>query len=149
MPLRMGAAQASGVPWGEGLGKSCYGKLGGGRISNGISKAQRGKTHRHCAHVADETTRHGAGEIQFVVEQRIIPSGHSCVNARLQVSQMAQLTDDPPADFLDDVGHVGIAGQLAIDKAGRETLVRAIDKAPLDEDNVLMKVPIEVAAESL
>jgi len=38
MRLRIGEGSASGVPWGDGLGKGDLGRLGG-KISNGISKA--------------------------------------------------------------------------------------------------------------
>ena len=41
-------------------GKGGFGRLGG-EISNGISNAQRGETHLHCAHVAYETTRDVVG----------------------------------------------------------------------------------------
>ena len=36
---RLGEGSASGVPWGDGLGKGDWEGLGGGKISNGISKA--------------------------------------------------------------------------------------------------------------
>src|SRR5262249_24147061 len=64
-------------------------------------------------------SRHGAGERGCVVAQRIIPGGHGGLHARLQISEPTQRTDDAMADFLQHVGHVGIAGRLALEKAGR------------------------------
>jgi len=57
MPCKIGEGEASRVVRGEGLGK------GGleGRISNGISKAQRRQTPLCCAYVAYETTYHAVG----------------------------------------------------------------------------------------
>jgi hypothetical protein len=40
-----------------------------------------------------------------------------------------QLAVDAPADLVDHHGNVGIAGQLDLDKAGLETLVRTIDSS--------------------
>src|SRR5712691_6749479 len=93
--------------------------------------------------------RHGAGEFGFVVEQRIIPGGHSCVNSRFQVSQPAQPADDPPADFLDDVCNVGIAGRLDLDKAGLAARFGTIAVDALKEDDMKREMHIEAAAESL
>lgn len=62
MPLRMGEAQASGVPWARVSARAVLASWG--RISNGISKAHRGKTHRHCVHIADETTRYVVGLVE-------------------------------------------------------------------------------------
>ena len=53
----MGEGSASGVPWGDGLGKGGWERT----ISNGISNAQTCATPRRCAHVADETTRDVVG----------------------------------------------------------------------------------------
>lgn len=39
-------------------------KAEGGRISNGISKAQRGETRRRYAHVADETRSRVVGLVE-------------------------------------------------------------------------------------
>src|SRR5262249_35871473 len=39
-------------------------------------------------------SRHGAGEIWFVVAQRIIPGGYRSLNARFQISEPTQHTDD-------------------------------------------------------
>jgi hypothetical protein len=63
MPLRIGSAEASGMSSGK-----CLGKAGlegrGGKISNGISKAQGGEILRRWTHVADETTRHIGGFVE-------------------------------------------------------------------------------------
>jgi len=64
MPLRMGDGRASRVLRGDGLRTAGFGKLGGGRISNGISKAQRYEIHRRCAHVADEITPRVVGLVE-------------------------------------------------------------------------------------
>jgi hypothetical protein len=82
--------------------------------------------------------RHGAGEFRFVVEQRVIPGGHRDLHSGFQVSQMAELADDPPTDLLDHVCNVGIAGRLTLEKAGCETLVRAIEKNTLHDDHMVM-----------
>ena len=55
-----GRVEPQGFPWGDGLRKGAFG-LRGGRISNGIAKAQRRETSLRCAHVAYETTRHVMG----------------------------------------------------------------------------------------
>ena len=52
-------------------------------------------------------------------EQGIIPGGYGGIDSRLQVSQVTQLTDDPPADLLEDPGNVRIAGRLDRDKTRR------------------------------
>jgi hypothetical protein len=57
---RRGEDSAAGVHWGVGLGKGDLGRLRG-RISNGISKAQRRETPLRCAHVAYKTPRHVVG----------------------------------------------------------------------------------------
>jgi hypothetical protein len=64
-----------------------------------------------------------------LVEQGIITCGHGGVDARLQVSQVAQCADDPPTDRRDRVCDVGIGGRLALDKARLATLGEAI---PID-----------------
>ncbi len=77
----------------------------------------------------------GAGEGGLVVHERIIPRGHGGVDARLQVSEVAQRADDPPADRLDYRGNIGITGRLALEKARREALVGPIKIDPLKEDS--------------
>jgi len=67
---------------------------------------------------------HGASELGLVVEQRIIACGHSFVDACLQVSPLAQRADDPPADLLEHLGNVSIAGRLDLDKARLGVLVK-------------------------
>ena len=95
--------------------------------------------------------RHGAGECGCVVEQRIIPGGHSWVNAHCQVSQPASLADDPPADVLDDVGNVGSAGRLDLEKAGLAALVSDDrQRRPSRTMHVIMEIRSwSAAAESL
>ena len=66
------------------------------------------------------------GELGLVVEPGIIPGSYGGIDSRLQVSQVAQLTDDPPADLLEDPGNVRIAGWLGLDKTRFEALVGAI-----------------------
>src|SRR5436309_7382009 len=85
-------------------------------------------------------SRHGAGELGFVVAQRIIPGGHGGIQARLQISEPTQLTDDPVTDLLEDRGNVGITGRLALEKARRAALVGAIEIDPLEEDAMAMEV---------
>jgi len=53
---------------------------------------------------------------------------------------MAELAEDPMADFLNHVCHVGIAGRLDREKAGRAALVGAIEIDPLEEDAMEMEV---------
>ncbi len=77
---------------------------------------------------------HGAGELRFVIKQRVIPGGHWDLHAGFQVPQPTQLADDPPTDLLDHVCHSGIAGRLAFEKARCETLVGAIEKHTLNDD---------------
>src|SRR4029453_14714356 len=52
-----GEGDVSTLPSREDLGTAGFGKLGG-RIANGISKAQRGETPLGCAHVSYGTTSH-------------------------------------------------------------------------------------------
>jgi hypothetical protein len=61
--------------------------------------------------------RHGAGKLRYGVTQRIIPGGHRDIHSGFQVSQLAELADDPVTDLPDHVRHVGIAGRLALEKA--------------------------------
>jgi hypothetical protein len=60
--------RASRVLRGDGLGTAGFGKLGG-RISNGISKAQKSEIHRRRAHVADGITPRvvGLGESEYLL----------------------------------------------------------------------------------
>jgi hypothetical protein len=69
----------------------------------------------------------GAGELRLVLPKGIIARGHGSVDTSLQIPRAAQLVDDPSADLVDDPSNLRIAGRLDLDKAGRETLVRAID----------------------
>src|SRR5262249_4205997 len=87
--------------------------------------------------------RQGTGKLGCVLSQGIIPRGHGGVATRFEVAQMAELTDDTMADFLHDGCHVGIAGRLALEKAGLEALVGAIEIDPLEEDTMKMEMEIE------
>jgi hypothetical protein len=53
---------------------------------------------------------------------------------------MAELTDDPMADFLHDGCHIGIAGRVDREKAGLEALVGAIEIDPREEDTMKMEM---------
>src|SRR5215831_6056596 len=86
---------------------------------------------------------HGPGELGFVLSQGIIPRGHGGVATRFEVAQLAELPDDPMADFLHDGCHVGIAGRLALEKAGLAALVGALEIDPLEEDTMKMEIEIE------
>src|SRR5712692_8927796 len=92
---------------------------------------------------------HGASELGLVVEQGIIACGHSGVDSRLQVPQVAPRADDPPTDLLEYRGNVRIAGRLDLDKARREALVGAIKVGSLKKNYMEMEVQIHGAAESL
>src|SRR5215471_15691038 len=73
--------------------------------------ALRAKARADTAHVLSSSfpegdalldrRRHGAGELWGGVAQGIIPGGHEGLQARFQVAQPAELTDDPPTDLLD------------------------------------------------
>ena len=88
--------------------------------------------------------RHGAGKLRFGVEQRIIARGHCSLNSRLQISPPAQLTDDPVANLLEDLGNVGIAGRLDFDKARLEVRFGTIEVDALKEDNMKMDVGVRL-----
>jgi hypothetical protein len=62
---------------------------------------------------------------------------------------MAELTDDPMADFLKHVCHIGIAGRVDREKAGLEALVGAIEIDPLEEDTMKMEIEIEGTPKTL
>src|SRR5262249_30479032 len=93
--------------------------------------------------------RQGPSELRCGVAQGVIPGGHGGLQARLQVAQGAQLTDNPSTDLLDHVGDVGIGRWLACEKAGFATCVGALKVDPLQEDAMAMKVHIERAAKAL
>jgi len=46
------------------------------------------------------------------------------------------------ADFLKHVCHVGIAGRLALEKAGLAAVVGAIEIDPLEEDTMKMEIGV-------
>ncbi len=83
---------------------------------------------------------HGASERGLVVEQEIIACGHSGVDPRLQVPQVAQRADDPPTDLLEYRGNVRIVGRLDRDKARREALVSTIKVGSLKNNHMEMEV---------
>jgi len=62
---------------------------------------------------------------------------------------MAELTDDAVADFLQHVGHVGIAGRLAREKAGLAARLGAIEVDALKKEDMKMELEIEGTAETL
>src|SRR5262249_19770036 len=94
-------------------------------------------------------SRHGAGEIWFVVAQRIIPGGYSSLNARFQISEPTQHTDDAVTELLEDRGNVCIAGRCGFDKAGLEASFGAIEVDALHEDAMEMEIHIERTAKTL
>ena len=83
------------------------------------------------------------GEFGLIVEQGIIPGGYGGIDSRLQVSQVAQLTDHPPADLLEDPGNVRIAGRLDLDETRLEALVGAIEIDTLKEDQMIVHIEIK------
>src|SRR5262249_26363897 len=94
-------------------------------------------------------SRHGAGEIWFVVAQRIIPGGYRSLNARFQISEPTQHTDDAVTELLEDRGNVVIAGRGGVDKAGLEASCGAIEVDALHEDAMEMEIHIERTAKTL
>jgi hypothetical protein len=70
---------------------------------------------------------HRAGELRRIVAQGIISRGHGGIDACLQVSQVAQCTDDPPTDLLDHGGDVSGGRWLDLDKSRLETLGSVIE----------------------
>src|SRR5262249_7383976 len=88
-------------------------------------------------------SRHGAGELWFVVAQRIIPGGYRSLNARLQISEPTQHTDDSVTELLEDRGNVRIAGRFGFDKAGLAARFGAIEVDALHEDEMEMEVQID------
>src|SRR5262249_40311804 len=83
-----------------------------------------------------DRSRHGAGEFRCGVAQGIIPRGDGVIDAGLQVSQMAQRANDAPTDFLDHSGDGGVGRWLTREKAWLQTLVSAIEKHSLQEEQV-------------
>src|SRR5437899_8927725 len=93
--------------------------------------------------------RHGAGECRCGVAQGSIPGGHGGLHARLQVSQVAQLTNDPPTDLLEHGGDVGVGRGLAREKAWRAPLVSALQRDTLQKNDMKVQVQIDTTAEAL
>jgi hypothetical protein len=78
---------------------------------------------------------HGTCKLQCGVEPRIITRDHRCLNSRFQLSPPAQLTDDPVADLLEDLGNGGSTGGLDFDKAGLEVRCGTIEGSALTEED--------------
>ena len=85
---------------------------------------------------------HGSGQLGGVIDQRIMASGHRCVEVRRQVSQPTQHAHDPMADLLDHRGNIGIGGRLACDKTWREARLSAIEVDAFKEDAMEMEVGV-------
>ncbi len=92
---------------------------------------------------------HGPGQLGRVAPERIVARGHHVLCAGLEIPQCAQRADNAPADRLDHLGHVGIGGRLALEKARLPSLGRAIDTDPLSQDNMIMHMRIERPATAL
>ena len=86
--------------------------------------------------------RQGTSELGGVLHQGVIACRHHGVETRFEVPQLAELTDDAMADFLKYVCHVGIAGRLDREKAGRASLIGTIQIDPLQEDEVEMEIGV-------
>jgi len=56
---------------------------------------------------------------------------------------MAELTEDPRADCLKPVCHIGSAGRVDREQAGLEALVGALERDPLEEDTMKMEMEME------
>ena len=84
-----------------------------------------------------------------IPDQGLVPGGHGIVDTCLQVSQVVWRADDPLTDLLEDLGNIGIAGRLVLDKAWFETLVCPLEKDPLDDDDMIMDIELQCATEAL
>src|SRR4030095_6237747 len=93
--------------------------------------------------------RHGAGQLGGVIAQRIIACRHCGIDARFQVSQVAQFTDDAPTDVLDHGGDVRVGWGLALHKTWLEILVTAIQIDSFKEDAMEMEGEIDGTPETL
>jgi hypothetical protein len=92
---------------------------------------------------------HGAGKFRLGIHQGVKACRHDGVQTCFEVSQMAELADDPPADLLDHVGDVGVGRGLALEKAGLEARFSAIQIDALHEDAMEMQVQIDRTAKTL
>src|SRR5215831_13954505 len=81
---------------------------------------------------------HGVGEFRGGLAQGIIPGGHGGLDARFQIAQLAELANDSVADLPDHGGNVRVGRGLALEKAWRATLVRAIQIDSLQEEQVIV-----------
>jgi hypothetical protein len=77
-----------------------------------------------------------------------MPRGHGAIATGLQVSQVAQCTDDAPTDLLDHGRNIGIGGRLDLDEARLEAGLGAIQRDTLKKDEVEMEIEIDGAAKS-
>src|SRR5207245_4324182 len=68
---------------------------------------------------------------------------------RFEVPQLAELAEDPPADFLDHGSDVRVRRWLAWHKTWLEALVRTIEIDALKEDHMKMEIEIEGTAKTL
>ena len=75
-----------------------------------------------------------------IISQGIIPRGHGGVATRFEVPQLAELAEDPPADFLDHGSDVRVRRWLAWHKTWLEALVRTIEIDALKEDHMKMEI---------
>jgi hypothetical protein len=73
-----------------------------------------------------------------VVAEGIRPGGHGVIAACLQVSQVAQLADDPSAQLVHDVCHISLAGWLDVDKPRLAARCSAIKIDACKEDAMKM-----------
>src|SRR5262249_38296006 len=92
---------------------------------------------------------YGTGKFRFGIHQGVKAGRHDGVQTCFEVSQLAELADDPPADRLDHGGDIGIAGRLACEKAGLAARLGAIAVDALQEDAMAMEVHIERTAKPL
>ena len=86
---------------------------------------------------------HGPGKFRFVVGKGIITRRDGGVDAGLQIPKLAQLADDAPADFLDDLFNVAIRGWRTLDKPWLETLLGAVNIDTLQKNYMEMEMQIE------
>src|SRR5262249_56754312 len=85
---------------------------------------------------------------------RVIAAGyragrHRGVAPRLEIPQLAELTDDAVADLLDHRGDVRVRRWLAWHKTWLEALARTIEIDPLQEEHVIGHIQIQGAAKTL
>jgi hypothetical protein len=62
------------------------------------------------------------GELGFVMSQRVMACRDGHFEARLQVSELAELANDPSAHLMDHIGDVSISRWTEFHKSGLESL---------------------------